>query len=265
MKKFYLLGFTIVLTLAMALLGGCSGQDAEQEAPDGQLEQEANSEDIEDGPWISDEEWASLQNYGDYDLEFGFFMPGANGFEAEGWSLGLGLDHEFALGLPYQYLGGKDRPAEDLVAYNWETVSYSYFDGFHVVSFGDLKTKEVMEGQEPSPCFIQYISTTQPDCKTFRGIHVGNTVEELMEAYPEIQAYLDYANHAAEAEAEGEVTGVADHDTVWMYLPEVEPGDNPNRSILFMTKDDVIVQIGMADGLDGQIWSPVWTGAPQME
>ena len=247
--------------LVSAFLGGCAnGQVSDEPVVPNQSQQEEQ----EEGPWITEEEWDNLQQYGEFDLEFAFYMPGAYGFENQGWTVGLGTAHEFGLGLPYNFLGHDRKAAEDLVAYNWGTVETAYYEGLHVIYFNDLKTKAVMLGEEPTPSFVQYMSTTQPDCKTFRGIHVGNTIDELMEAYPEVQGHLDYVNHAKEAEAEGEITGVADHDAVWMYLPEYEPGTNPNRSILFLTKDGVIVQIDMADGLDGQIWSPVFTGAPIM-
>lgn len=275
MKRIFILATVLMLTLTMALLGGCSGDVEEQEIPQDQnqqeqeqqdqVEPESETEQDEVGPWMTDEEWVHLQEYGEDNPEFTFYMPGAHGFEDQGWGVGLGLAHEWGLGFPYEYIDSVERPAEDLAAYNWETVVNAYHEGFHTIYMTNLKTKEVMTGEVPGPCFIQYISTTQPECKTNRGIHVGNTVEELMEAYPEIQAHLDYVNHAAEFEAEGEATGVTDHDAVWMYLPEAEPGKNPNCSILFLTKDDVIVQIDMGDGLDGQLWSPVFTGEPAAE
>ena len=269
MKRRYLSLLMMIILIFSLAMAGCSNEP-ETDGPTVedpiQQEQDENAEtEQEEGPWMTDEEWVHLQEYGEFDLEFAFYMPGANGFEKEGWTVGLGLDHEWGLGFPYEFIDLVERPAEDLAAYNWETVVNSYHNGFHAVYMTNLKTKGVMQGEEPTPCFIQYMSTTQPDCKTFRGIHVGNTVEELMEAYPEIQAHLDYVNHAAEFEAEGEATGVADHDAVWMYLPEYDGGANPNHSILFLTKDNVIVQIDMADGLDGQIWSPVFTGEPSVE
>lgn len=83
----------------------------------------------------------------------------------------------------------------------------------------------------------------------YNAIHVGSTTEEMNVAYPEA---FKVENYGAFYEKE---SGIVEHDSCWCYAPE-----RTNRSILFLAKEGVIVQIDMADGLDGQYTSPSGTG-----
>ena len=71
MKRIFILATVLMLTLTMALLGGCSGDVEEQEIPQDQnqqeqeqqdqVEPESETEQDEVGPWMTDEEWVHLQ------------------------------------------------------------------------------------------------------------------------------------------------------------------------------------------------------------
>ena len=196
---------------------------------------------------------ASVQGIVDYwkwEEEWSFTMPCTNGY-GETWNVGLGDSYEFGLGIPYEFIGYKSEPGQDMVAYSFERVERRYYEGLSIVSltgfYGD-------QPDEPGLLVNQYISCRQPDCKTARGIHVGNTVQELNTAYPEA---FKVENYGASYEEE---SGIAMHDSCWAYAPE-----HTNRSILFLVKDDRIVQIDMADGLDGQYMYPAGTGVYQAE
>lgn len=194
---------------------------------------------------------ASVQGILDYwkwKEEWSFTMPCTNGY-GEIWSVGLGNSYEFGLGIPYEFIGYKSEAGQDMVAYSFEKVERRYYDGLSVVSltgfYGD-------QPDSPGLLVNQYISCTQPDCNTVRGIHVGNTVQELKVAYPEAFKVENYGTSYEEE------SGIAMHDSCWCYAPE-----QTNRSILFLVKDDIIVQIDMADGLDGQYMYPAGTGIYQ--
>lgn len=183
----------------------------------------------------------SIFDYWKYEEEWSFTMPCYNG-NGDTWNVGLGSAHEFGLGIPYKIIEAKDQPAEDIASYAFSTAVYRYFEGFTVVSLQGFYGDE-----QNAPGFIanQYISTTQPDCNTSRGIHAGDTVDALRTAYPEVYKDENYSS------AYYEGTSVVPHDSCWCYTPEMT-----NRSILFLTKNDIIVQIDMSDGLHGQNTSP---------
>lgn len=191
------------------------------------------------------EEIESIKNAWAYDAEWAMTTPCANGY-GDTWNVGLGEAYESTLGLPYDGIDVTSEPAQDLVALSFGTVEHFYFDGFSTITFRDFYGDQP---DEPGYCVTYYISTTQPDCETPRGIHPGNTLAELKEAYPEVQEHEGYWTD------NDSDYGNAPHDNCYYYAPE-----STNRSILFLTKDDVIVQIDMMDGLDGQILSPSGPG-----
>jgi len=194
---------------------------------------------------MSEEELQSLYEYWKWEADWSFTMPCYNGY-GDTWNVGIGNAYEWGIGIPYEFIGSTDEPAQDLVAYTFSTINRIYYDGLTVISFGGFY------GDGPDGIGFavnQYISCTQPDCKTSRGIHVGDTVDSLCTAYPEVYKDEDYLADY------NEESGIVAHDDCWLYTPE-----NSNRSILFLTKNNIIVQIDMADGLDGQITSPSWTG-----
>lgn len=194
---------------------------------------------------LSEKEIQDLRDYWKWESDWSFTMPCYNGY-GDVWNVGLGYANEWGIGIPYGYIGSTSKPTEDLVAYSFSTVSYNYFEGLTVKSFNGFY------GDDPNGVGFsanQYIACIQPDCKTSRGIHVDDTVEVLKIAYPEIKKDERYEPEY------NEESGIASHDSCWYYAPE-----RTNRSILFLTKDGIIVQIDMADGLDGQITSPSWIG-----
>lgn len=194
---------------------------------------------------MSEEEIQDLQEYWKWEADWSFTMPCYNGY-GDTWNVGLGYANEWGVGIPHEYIGSTDEPAQDLVAYTFSTINRIYYDGLTVISFRGFY------GDDPDGIGFavnQYISCTQPDCKTSRGIHVGDSVETLCAAYPEVYQNEDYLPDY------NEESGVAAHDDCWIYTSE-----NSNRSILFLIKNNIIVQIDMADGLDGQITAPSWTG-----
>jgi len=182
-----------------------------------------------------------------FDSDWAFTTPYYNGY-GDTWSVGLGQAHEFALGLPYNGLGSVSEATDGLSALTFSTFERCYFDGFRTVRlygfYGD-------KPDAPGFSILIYLSTTQPDCKTPRGVHPGDTVETLKKLYPEALEYEDRSEYSPES-------GIAAHDKCFVYAPK-----GTNRSILFLTRDDVIVQIDMADGLDGQYESPAWLGVYQ--
>lgn len=174
---------------------------------------------------VSEEELKAIRQYWEYQPEWSFIMPSNKGY-GDTWSVGLGYAHEFGLGIPYEFISDESQPAEDLVALSFANVIRRYYDGFTVVSLGGFYGDNDVE---PDFAVNQYISVTQPDCKTSKGIRVGDTVDVLKAAYPEATAY----------------------DGVWVYAPE-----GTNRSLMFIVSNGIIVQIDMADGLDGQYTNP---------
>lgn len=173
----------------------------------------------------TEEEIQTMRKYWEYKPEWSFTMPSDKGY-GDTWSVGLGYAHEWGLGIPYEFISYDSEPSADLVSLSFENVIRRYYDGFSVVSLGGFYGDNDVE---PDFAVNQYISVTQPDCETSRGISVGDSVEALKTAYPEAIAY----------------------DGVWVYAPE-----GTNRSIMFMIQDGIIVQIDMADGLDGQYTNP---------
>ena len=122
-------------------------------------------------------------------------------------------------------------------------VEYWYYDGLSIVALIGFR------GDKPNELefrVIQYISIKQSDCKTSRGIAVGDSVLKLKEKYPEVKEHEEYwTDNSADS-------GNAIHDNCFVYAPK-----STNRSIIFLTKDDdIVVQIDIADGLDGQLWAP---------
>lgn len=193
---------------------------------------------------LSQKEIQDIETYWAFDSDWAFTMPGANGY-GDPWSVGLGQAYEFGLGIPYERFGKVSEPAQNLAAMTFTTVNTCYYDGFTAVLlsgfYGDAP-------DTPGLQVLLYLSTTQPDCLTPRGAHVGDSVETLKTLYPEAEAHED-ASEVTPA------SGIMEHDTCYVYAP-----DGTNRSILFLTRDDVIVQIDMADGLDGSYESPAGLG-----
>lgn len=198
-----------------------------------------------DAPVLTDEEIASLRAYWAWDEDWTLTMPCDNGY-GDTWAVGLGDAYEFGLGIPYDYLGDRTEPADDMPAFTFSTIEYRFWDGLSVVTLSGF-----LDDRADEPGFMANlcVSTTQPDCLDPRGVHVGNTLEELWAAYPELQENTGYWTDNDPA------SGIAEHDACYVYAPE-----GTNRSILFLTKDAVVVQIQLADGLDGQLWSPMWLG-----
>jgi len=199
---------------------------------------------------LSPEEIGSIKNAWAFDSEWAMTTPWPEG-NGDPWHVGLGDAYEATLGLPYDGIDITSEPAQDLAALSFGTVEYRYYDGFSLTIFSDFYGDQP---GEPEYCVIYYISTTQPDCKTPRGIHPGNTLAELKEVYPEVQKHEGYwVDNDSDY-------GNAPHDSCYFYAPE-----GTNRSILFLAKDDVIVQIDMVDGLDGQILIPSGPGVHHAE
>ncbi len=167
----------------------------------------------------------AIHDYWKWDEEWCFTMPNEEWADGD-WSTGLGYAHEWGLGIPYEFFGWEEEPAQDLVALSFAIVQRRYYEGLTVVTFDGFYGDDQL-GSNFSP--IQYIACTQPDCTTSRGVSVGDTVEAVQTAYPE--AFWN--------------------DEVLVYAPE-----GTNRSILFIVKDGTVVQIDMADGLDGQYTTP---------
>lgn len=167
----------------------------------------------------------AIRQYWEWQTEWSITMPSDKGY-GDTWSVGLGYAHEWGLGIPYEFISYESQRAEDLVALTFTTVIRRYYKGLTVVSlsgfYGDKQ-------DEPGFDVNQYISVTQPECYTSRGIRVGDSLQALKLAYPEATAY----------------------DGVWVYAPE-----GTNRSLLFIVSNGIIVQIDMADGLDGQYTNP---------
>ena len=196
-------------------------------------------------PKLSPEEIESIKKAWAYDAQWAMTMPWRE-VSGDFWHVGLGDAYEATLGVPYEGVDYVCEPAQDLAALSFGTVEHRYFDGFSTTVFTDFYGDRP---DEPGYSVTYYISTTQPDCETPRGIHPGNTLTELKEAYPELQKHEGYWTD------NNPDYGNATHDSCYVYAPE-----GTNRSILFLTKEDVIVQIDMVDGLDGQIWDPSGPG-----
>ncbi|NCB63123.1 MAG: hypothetical protein EOM52_05830 [Clostridia bacterium] len=194
---------------------------------------------------LSQEEIESIKNAWAFDAEWAMTTPWPEG-NGDPWHVGLGNAYEATLGLPYDGIDITSEPAQDLVALSFGTVEYHYYDGFSLMLFSDFYGDKT---DEPSYSVAAYISTTQPDCETPRGIHPGSTLAETNKAYPELQKQEGYWTE------NNPDSGNASHDSCYVYAPE-----GTNRSILFLIKDDIVVQIDMADGLDGQLWSPSGPG-----
>jgi hypothetical protein len=173
----------------------------------------------------TEEQIRAIRQYWEWQSEWSFTMPSDKGY-GDTWSVGLGYAHEWGLGIPYEFISYESERSQDLVSLTFANVIRRYYDGLTVTSlsgfYGDNE-------DEPGFDVNQYISVTQPDCMTSRGIRVGDTVDALKAAYPEATA----------------------HDGVWVYAPE-----GTNRSLLFIIRDGAIVQIDMGDGLDGQYMNP---------
>ncbi len=199
---------------------------------------------------LPEKEIQDIHAYWAFDSDWAFTTPCHNGY-GDTWSVGLGQAYEFGLGLPYDWLGRVSEQAQDLAALTFSTVERCYYDGFTAVLLSGFY------GDQPdTPGFsvLIYLSTTNPDCLTPRGVHVGDSVTALQTLYPEAEEQEGYWT---ESWAE---SGIVEHDACFVFAPE-----GTNRSILFLTRDDVIVQIDMADGLDGQYETPTWLGFYQGE
>ena len=190
---------------------------------------------------LSNEEIQAIYDYWQFDVAWSFKMPCNNGY-GDVWYVGLGDAHEWGIGVPYENVGSKSMPADGIAGILFTSVRDFYYDGLVVTSLDGFY------GDDPNgPGFSvnQYITTTQADCETARGVHVGDTVETLKMLYPEV-----INNDEQTVDFNPELL-TPEYDNSWVYAPE-----NSNRSILFLVKDGVIVQIDIADGLDGQYTSP---------
>ena len=173
--------------------------------------------------WVFDEAWA-------------FTTPsGIKGFDS--WSIGLGEAHEFGLALPYAFLERVQESAQNLAAYSFAEMGWQYYEGLTVAFLSGFHNDPK---DWPPRTVIYYLATTQPDCKTSRGLAVGATVEELLTLYPEVE----------EDEEAWVQEGITDFDRLFVYAPE------GNRSMIFLVKNGAVVRIDMGDGLDGKYWSP---------
>ena len=172
-------------------------------------------------------------------------MPCYNGY-GDTWSVYVGFAYETGLGIPYDYIGCRYEATEDIPAISFSTVEYWYYLGLTLIGLSGFY------GDKPHEIgykVTMYISTTQPDCETSRGISPGSTLKELEKAYPEIHKQEGYV---AEYDPE---SGITDHDCCYVYAP-----DHTNRSIIFLLKNNVITQIDIADGFDRQLYTPRWLG-----
>lgn len=194
---------------------------------------------------LSDEEIKGVLEYWKHDDEWILTMPSKNG-DDNLWNIGIGPSYEFDLKIPYEYIGKTIVQAEDLAALNFASVEYWYYDGLSMVILSGFRGDEP---NEPEYSVIQYISTIQPNIKTTRGIAIGDSVEKLKEAYPEAEKIKDYWSE------NNLDKGIPIHDSCYIYAPK-----GNNRSIMFLTKDDLIVQIDIGDGLDGQYMNPASPG-----
>jgi hypothetical protein len=192
---------------------------------------------------LSKVELQKLHDYWQFDAEWSFTMPCYNGF-GDVWHVGLGYANEWGIGVPYDRVGSTSRPSDGIAAYSFSAVRDFYYDGLVVTSLDGFYGDDHIG---PGFSVNQYVSSTQPDCKTSRGVHVGDTVETLKMVYPEI---IKNEGDANEYNSESVTT---EYDSCWFYAPE-----QSNRSILFLVKDGIIVQIDIADGLDGQYTTPQW-------
>jgi|GEM_PF-4581538 len=189
-----------------------------------------------EGDIATEEDIAATLAYWAFDEAWAFTMPSSiKGFDS--WSIGLGSAHEFGLAIPYELLERVQEPAQDLAAYSFAEMGWQYRDGLTVAYFSDFHGDPK---DSPARTVIHYIATTQPDCKTSRGLSVGVTVEELLALYPEVE----------EGEEAWVEEGITDFDRLFVYAPV------GNRSIVVLVKDDIVVRIDMGDGLDGKYWSP---------
>ena len=99
----------------------------------------------------------------------------------------------------------------------------------------DLRTQAVRSGQTKSPTVIGSLSTIQPGCTTHRGITIGDSLEKLREAYPQLELIYRDPQDLEALRAQG----LTNHDACWAYMQD-------GRVIFFLTKEDRIVQLDMA-------------------
>lgn len=156
------------------------------------------------------------------------------------WIIGLGYYAEdWTAGNPYvQWAINRQSIANEELSRAWLTSETWTYRGFlRVTTLTDLRTEAVRTGQEESPTVIGSLSTIQPGCTTHRGITIGDPLEALQTAYPELElVYRDPQNKEA---LRGQ--GLTDHDACWAYAPE-----SSGRVIFFLTKEGRIVQLDMA-------------------
>ena len=156
------------------------------------------------------------------------------------WTIGLGYyETDWTSGSPYVQWAINRQPMinEDL-AKAWLTSETWTYRGFlRVSTLTDLRTQAVRTGQADTPTVIGSLSTIQPGCTTHRGITIGDSLENLQTAYPDLtQVYRDPQDKEALR-----AQGLTDHDACWAYAPE-----GSGRVIFFLTKANRVVQLDMA-------------------
>ena len=124
---------------------------------------------------------------------------------------------------------------EDL-AKAWLTSETWTYRGFlRVTTLTDLRTEAVRTGQEKTPTVIGSLSTIQPGCTTHRGITIGDSLEDLQTAYPDLTLVYEDPQDKEALRAQG----LTDHDACWAFT-------HSGRVIFFLTKADRVVQLDMA-------------------
>ena len=154
------------------------------------------------------------------------------------WPIGLGYyETDWTAGSPYVQWAINRQPMinEDL-AKAWLTSETWTYRGFlRVTTLTDLRTEAVRTGQEKTPTVIGSLSTFQPGCTTHRGITIGDSLEDLQTAYPDLTLVYEDPQDKEALRAQG----LTDHDACWAFT-------HSGRVIFFLTKADRVVQLDMA-------------------
>ncbi len=107
----------------------------------------------------------------------------------------------------------------------------SELDNVVLYNYGEKEARTFVTKNGES---IYYLSTKNSKDKTPRGIHVGDSSDQLFVAYPKEQLILQENWNSP-------VLDSSAYDTVYKFMK-----DNENCQILFFLKDDKIVMIQMA-------------------
>lgn len=156
------------------------------------------------------------------------------------WTIGLGYyEEDWTAGSPYvQWAISRQPIVNENLAKAWLTgETWTYRGLLRVTTLTDLRTQAVRTGQSETPMVIGSLSTIQPGCTTHRGITIGDSLDALQSAYPE----LDLVYRDPQDKEALRAQGIVDHDACWTYAPEDHP-----QMIFFFTKADRLVQLDMA-------------------